>query len=67
MLRLAPLEGELRIARPPTGLGFPSLGYMGVVSWNPPRSAASRAHLLMYHVCGIKLSMTSAHPYPAFL
>ncbi len=67
MLRRAPLEGGLRAASdavPTAGRGFLP-GVCGGVSWNPPRSVASRAHLPLYHVCGTKLSMTSAHPYPA--
>ena len=67
MLRRAPLEGELRIALPPTGRGFLP-GVCGGVSWNPAVDVACRAQQLsLYHVCGTKLSMTSAHPYPAIL
>ena len=58
MLRRAPLEGELRIALPPTGRGFLP-GVCGGVSWNPAGEVASRAHLIsLYHVCGSKFSMT---------
>ena len=67
MLRRAPLEGELRIALPTTGRGFLP-GVCGGVSWNPVVDfAPSAQQLSLYHVCGSKLGMTSAHPYPAIL
>ena len=70
MLRRAPLEGGLRaasVAVPTAGLGFLP-GVCGGVSWIPAVAfAPSAQQLSLYHVCGIKLGMTSAHPYPAIL
>ena len=71
MLRRAPLEGGLRaasVAVPTAGLGFLP-GVCGGVSWNPAADVAPSAQQLvsLYHVCGTKLSMTSAHPYPTIL
>ena len=68
MLRRAPPGRELRVAWPPARRGFPPLVFMGGCRGHPAGAVASRAYQLsLYHVCGTKLSMTSAHPYPTIL